>query len=377
MSFTISLHRSVVVRRFDLVATIAREERRRELSPVLEWVRTRSEAGRDLNPEDLASELLGRGAGMVTVAKRLLHICRSLRLVDDKLTGLTEDGHRAVTSGGILRPEKGEWTVWACDDPLLPFPIVAISPKDASTNGDDRRGGRRDGPKPIPRRMPEWVLWAQGRAAPMLADGCVARFDEISAPAIESSVEEHLDLRWTPGGTPEIRVKGEFGPWKQIDEIVEVDDDLPSRDAVWLELLRGRQMDHAWDAHRGALRIPFEETATEDERLNMRRSLTFRKPVLERWGAFDDLTVDGISLCPDSDEAATQWARHQIKEQIEGVQTHRVFRALTDRVRTRFQEWNVQIPDREELATELASGDKEGRHGRRYWALQAALDWSL
>jgi len=376
MSATVILHRSLVVRRFDLVATIAREQRRPELSPVLEWVRTRSEAGRDLNPKDLAWELLGRGAGMVTVAKRLLHICRSLRLVDDELTGLTEDGHHAVTSGGILRPEKGEWTVWACEDPLLPIPIVAISPKDAHTNGDDRRERRRDGPKPRPTPMPGWVLWAQGQAARMLADGRAARFDDISAPAIESPVEQRLDLCWTPSGTPEVSVKGAFGPWKRIDEVVEVDD-LPSRDAVWLELLRGRRMDHAWDARRGALRIPFEAATTDDERLNMRTSLTFTKPVLERCGAFDDLTVDGISLCPDSHGSASTWARYQIKEQIDGVQTHRVFSALTDRVRTRFQEWNVQTPDREELAAELAGGDKDGRRGRRYWALQAALDWSL
>lgn len=376
MSFTVSLHRSVVVQRFDLVATIAREERRPELAPVLEWVRTRSEAGRDLNPKDLASELLSRGAGMVTVAKRLLHICRSLRLVDDELTGLTEDGHHAVTSGGILRPEKGEWTVWACEDPLLPFPIVAISPKDAHTNGDDRQERRRDGPKPRSKPMPGWVLWAQGQAARMLADGRAARFDAISAPAIESPVEERLDVRWTPGGTPEVSVKGALGPLKRIDEIVEVDE-LPSRDSVWLELLRGRRMGHAWDARSEALRIPFDAATTDDERLNMRTSLTFTRPVLEGWGAFDDLTVDGISLCPDSHGSASTWARYQIREQVDGVQTHRVFSALTDRVRRRFAEWNVQIPDRKELATELAVDDKDGRHGRRYWALQAALDWSL
>lgn len=376
MSFTVVLHRSVVVQRFDLVATIAREERRPELSPVLEWVRTRSEARRDLNPKDLASELLGRGAGMVTVAKRLLHICRSLRLVDDKLTGLTEDGQRALTSGGVFRPENGEWTIWACEDPLLAFPIIAISPKDAHTNGGDRRERRRDGPKPRSKPMPGWVLWAQGQAAPMLADGRVARFDDISAPAIESSVEEYLDLRWTPGGTPEVSVKGAFGPWKRVDEIVEADE-LPSRDAVWLELLRGRRMDHAWDAHRGALRIPFEAATTEDERLNMRTSLTFTQPVLERWGAFDDLTVDSISLCPDSNESATKWARYQLKAQIEGVQTTREFSALTDRVRAQFHGWSVRTPDREELAAELAGGDKDGRRDRRYWALQAALDWSL
>ena len=208
MSATVILHRSLVVRRFDLVATIAREQRRPELAPVLEWVRTRSEARRDLNPEDLASELLGGGAGMVTVAKRLLHICRSLRLVDGDLTGLTEDGQHAVTSGGVLGPEKGEWTIWACEDPLLAFPIIAISPKDAHANGDDRRERRRDGRRPRSKPMPGWVLWAQRHAARMLADGRAARFDDISAPAIESPVEERLDLRWTPGGTPEVSVKG-------------------------------------------------------------------------------------------------------------------------------------------------------------------------
>lgn len=374
MSVTVSLHRSVAVHRFDLVATIAREERRPELSPVLEWVRARSEVGRDLNPKDLASDLLG--PGMVTVAERLLHICRSLHLVDIDLTCLTKDGQHAVMSGGVLRPEKGEWSIWASEDPLIPFPIVAISPKNAHANGDDSWERRRDGPRPTPKPVPGWVHCAQEHAACMFVDGRAARFDDISAPAIESPDEERLDLCWTPGSTPEVSVKGAFGPWKRIDEVVEVDE-LPSRDAVWLELLRGRRMDHAWDNRREALRIPFEAASTDDERLNMRTSLTFKKPVLERWGVFDDLTVNGISLCPDSDEAATAWAQHQIKDQIEGVQTERVFGALTDRVRARFQEYNIQIPNRDQLATELVGRDADGRRPRRYWALQAALDWSL
>ena len=68
MTIQFVLTRKVPLRRFDLVATIAREEARAELAPVLVWAKQESDAARDLNPVALAQHLLGPGAGMITVA---------------------------------------------------------------------------------------------------------------------------------------------------------------------------------------------------------------------------------------------------------------------------------------------------------------------
>lgn len=376
MSQSFTLKRTVPVRRFDLVATIAREAKRSEIAPVLAWASEQVARGRGFDPAALASELLGPGAGMVTVARRLLLICRDLRLISEDMTGLTDDGVRAAQSGNVLQPEKGEWTVWACEDPLVAFPIVGIAPKTAETNGNDREPRRRDAPKPRAEPMPGWVLWAQNRAASLVADGRLARFDDISAPAIETSGTDELQLFWTPGGEPEVHAVGVIGPKARVDHPLSVSE-LPSREQVWVELLGSRRIAQSWDPRRSALRIPFKAATTDDERLNMRTSLSFQSPTVERFGEFRDLTVSDIKLCPDSDQSASEWARHQIVSQLGGVQTEKVFSALTTRVRTIFDGWTVQIPSRESLATDLAAKQTHGPRSRAYWAIQSALDWGL
>jgi hypothetical protein len=364
------------VRRFDLVATIAREAKRSEIAPVLVWASSQVAQRHGLDPAALASELLGPGAGMVTVAKRLLLICRDLRLVNDDLTGLTDDGVRAAQSGHVLQPEKGEWTVWVCEDPLVEFPIVGIAPRTADVNGNDREPRRRNGPRPRAEPMPGWVLWAQNRAASLLADGQLARFDDISAPAIETSGTDELQLFWTPGGEPEAHAVGVIGPKARVDEPLPVSE-LPSKDQVWAGLLGSRRIAQSWDSRRSALCIPFKATTTDDERLNMRTSLTFKSPTVERFGEFRDLTVPDITLCPDSDQSASEWARYQIVSQLGGVQTEKVFAALSARVRGVFDGWTVQMPSRESLATDLAARHTGGPRSRAYWAIQSALDWGL
>lgn len=376
MSVELGLRRGLSVRRFELVGTIAREQKRAELTPVLVWVQSRQEDAQDLDPEALAAELLGPGAGMVTVARRLLHICCSLSLVEEKAGRLTEEGERAVESGTILRPETGEWTIWACEDPLLEFPIVGIKPGGAHRNHEDRAAARRADQRARPEPMPGWVQWAHGRSAVMLADGAFARFDEISAPAVEVGKEEQLELVWTPGGDPGVHIAGTIGPWTNIDRGVTASD-LPSTGDVWRALLESRSLDRCWDAVRTALCVPFEATTDDAERMTMRTALKFDSPTLDGLGEFHDLTVNDIRLRPDGDESASKWARHQLMAQLGGVQTRAVYAALADRVRSAFDGFDIRMPLREELLKELATSDDEGSHSRAYWALNAALDWGL
>ncbi len=376
MSVSFTLKRNIPVRRFDLVATIAREEKRAEITPVLAWASARAAGGRSLDPAALALELLGPGAGMITVAKRLLLICRDLRLLSDDLTRLTDDGARAAQSGNVLQPEMGEWTIWACEDPLVEFPIVGVAPKAADVNGHDREARRREGPRQRPEPMPGWVQWAEKRSAAMLADGRLVRFDDISAPAVAADTGDELQLFWTPGGTPEVHALGVIGPKARIDQPL-VLGELPSRGRVWAELLEARGFAQRWDSTRMALRIPFKAATTDDERLNMRTQLTFQSPTIGALGQFRDVTVSNVKLSPDSDLAATEWAKYQIVSQVGDVQTKNVFDQVSRRVRAAFDGWNVQPPSREALARELAGSGVGGPRPRAYWALQSALDWNL
>lgn len=374
MSIQFALTRKVPLRRFDLVATIAREEARAELAPVLVWAKQESDAGRELNPVALAQHLLGPGAGMITVAKRLLLICRDLHLVTDDFVRLTDQGIHAARTGKVLQPDKGEWSIWAADDPLLQFPIIGVTPRTDSQNGSEQR--RRDEPRPRAAELPEWVLAAAEQVAPMLMDGRLARFDDIAAAAIEAKITDELELRWSVGDKPDLRVVGTINGRHRVDQPI-VRDDLPSAASVWNELLEAKRLARSWDRQRMALMIPFAAAETEDERLNMRTSLEFVSPTIGEFGTFRDVRVTGVRLCPDSNRAATEWARYQIAAQVSGVQTKRVFDQLAQRVRTTFADWSVDLPSREELARHLASSTGVDSRPQSFWALQAALDWNL
>lgn len=368
------LTRKVPLRRFDLVATIAREEARAELAPVLVWAKQEADAERDLEPVALAQHLLGPGAGMITVAKRLLLICRDLHLVTDDFVRLTDQGAQAARTGMVLQPDKGEWSIWAADDPLLQFPIIGVKPRTDSQNGTEQR--RRDEPRPRAEELPDWVRAAAGQVAPMLMDGRMARFDDIAAAAIEAKTTDELELRWTVGDKPELRVVGAINGRHRVDQPI-VRGDLPSPASVWDELLAAKRLTRSWDRQRMALMIPFAAATTDDERLNMRTTLEFTSPTIGELGTFRDVRVADVKLCPDSKRTATEWARHQVAAQVSGVQTKRVYDLLTQRVQTTFSDWGVVLPSREELAQELAASTRADSRPRSFWALQAALDWNL
>lgn len=374
MNIQLVLTRKVPLRRFDLVATIAREESRAELTPVLVWAKQEVDAGRDLDPVRLAQHLLGPGAGMTTVAKRLLLICRDLLLVTEDFASLTEQGASAAQTGKVLQPDKGEWSLWTADDPLLPFPIIGVAPRSGPQNGNEPR--KRDEPRPRAEELPDWIRDAAGQVAPMLMDGRLARFDDIAAAAVETSTTEQLEIRWTVRDKPELRVVGNINGRHRIDQPISRDD-LPEPASVWHELLASKRLDRSWDDNRQALMIPFAAATTEDERLNMRTTLQFESPGLDDIGSFDNVSVAGIKLCPDSNRAATEWAKHQVAALLSGVQTKRVYESLTKRVRSTFSGWDVELPTREELARQLAVGTRVDTRTRSYWAVQAALDWNL
>lgn len=374
MSIQFVLTRKVPVRRFDLVATIAREEARAELTPVLVWAGQAIDANRRLDPESLAQHLLGPGAGMITVAKRLLLICRDLQLVTDNFERLTEQGVAAAKTGKVLQPDKGEWSLWTVDDPLLLFPIIGVAPRSRTQNGNEQR--KQDEPRPRAEDLPAWVRDAAGHVAPMLIDGRRARFDDIASAAVEVSTTDELELRWTLSDKPELRIVGRINDEHRIDQPI-TREDLPDRGSVWQSLLASRRLDRIWDHTRQALMVPFAAATTEDERLNMRTTLEFLTPSLDGLGSFRDVKVPSIRLCPDSSLAAREWAWHQIASQLSGIQTARVFECLTQRVRSTFAGWHFELPSREDLARMLATATRIDARPRSYWAVQAALDWKL
>lgn len=374
MNPTFELTRLIAVRRYDLVAKIACEEERPELKPVLLWARQESKGKRPLKAEALAAHLLGPGSGMVTVAKRLLSLCLDLKLITEDKARLTDHGNQAASSGKVLLPDKGEWSIWAAEDPLLPFPIIGVKPR---TEDAAKAGGRRPGDSPQrAAKLPKWILAAQGKDASMLLDGRLARFDEISTPANTVECTDSLTIRWTIGERQSLRVTGKLDDRPRIDHAIDAGA-LPSAEKVWAQLLDSKQLTGAWNRERSALQTSFEALKNDDERNNMRIALRFESPTIDKCGRFSDLTVDEVALMPNSQQAAAQWSRHQLEAQLREYQTKRRYTELTQQVQARFPDWKVDLPDREQLAQQIEKRSKSSQRPRSFWALKAALDWNL
>ncbi len=378
MSFSLTLKRNPEVVCFDIAGTIALSEKVEYLQPILECVCDRIEHGEEKpdDPDALAGHLLGdRTTGSLVIVERLLSICHSHRLLDrDEKNGLrlTESGMRALEDGMVLRPQEKTWRLWACDDPLLPFPIIAIDSAPAYEDSRDKNSETYPS-----QSLPSWITKNSEiiqHKEVLLLDNQLVRFDDISAPA-RSRNESSVTICWTPQSR-EIRVTGDIG--KKIDTTIP-HYGLPEFDEVWMDLLRSKRLDRAWDTKHGALCIPFQAAKTENERINMQRTIFFKRPMIEGYLPFDDTKVSEIPLRPMSDEDASLWARYQLEKGIREVQTERTFQESTNRIRERFKDWKIDLPDRRTLAEDLARdiADGNGHRSRTYWALWAALDWSL
>ncbi len=368
MTFDLTLKRQAEVHCYELVATISRYEKIEHIMVVLQWASEQTKSGRGLSPESLADHILGRCQGSLSIARRLLHICYVLGLIDEERR-LTEEGNRAIETGTVPKPQERTWRLWACDDPLLPFPIIAISD---STN--DHRDETDTGKQA--EALPAWIRHAEGAHATMLLDGDPVRFDSISNPARKRSGTDRLTLEWTPGGNNTVHAYGQLDGAERIDAHVP-NEALPPREKVWMELLRSCRLHRAWDRKREALCIPFGDTKDEEERLHMRRSIRFKRPAIAGLDEFNSTKATNITLRPQSAKDASQWAQYQLKAEIQEIQTARVFQNLSQSVRNRFKDWKIDLPDREQIAAELAQTRHNGRPTRSYWAVRAPLDWRL
>ena len=370
MNEDIVLTRPVVIRGWRVVGLIARAGKRRELEPLLR----RAEETGGTSAEDVAEHLLGARSRKV-VAERLLRIGTSLLLLEerrDRRFVLTDVGRRALDSGRVLLPERGAWTVWASDDPLLPVPVLRVE------SWDEQEGAyfeaRRDQEEQRSFvSLPDWLDDVQGvEFMPSAsADGIVVCIDALEENAEAVVPVASLNLEWnvTRG---RLRLRGQWDG-DTVDAGLEAPQVPPSE--VWDALLDGEGLKEHWDGERQALRVPFGDT-TEGERESMSRELEFREPRVPGCGEFDPLASPETAITAGSRGDAREWSRWRLNARVRDFATARRYAAWWDEAVAPFAGHGLELPARAELA---ASGWKPavGRPGPRAWHLVAAEDWEL
>ena len=371
MNEDVVLKKQIAIRVWRVVGSVAKAIRREELEPVL----LRAREGGGTNAEDVAEHLLF-GRSRKGVAERLLRIgaAYGLLMEDRRRYTLTEDGDRAIANRKIFVPERGAWTVWVSEDPLLPSPLLCIEAWDESNVYDAYTETRRDAKvqrsfKSLPTELHD----IQGTETTPLASGdrIAVRIDKLEDQAEAVDLDGALSLTWSVQER-RLRLQGKLDSRKVDSEVKAPDIPL---DKVWGDLLGSEGLSEDWDRQRPALRVSFGETS-ENERNRMSRDLAFQKPSVHDFGEFEPLKVPGVPIAARSLDDARRWSVWRLKASIDDFATSKRYDEWREKAAEPFVEHDLKLPTRAELARS-EWGSVTGRPAPRAWHLIAAADWRL
>jgi hypothetical protein len=382
VSGALTFRRRLDVRAWRVVGTIARPQRRNWEPAVLVLAKERGW----VTPELVATELLD---GRRPVARKLVAACLNFGLLaqDGELFRPTDDGLRAAETHEVLVPERGTWTLWAADDPLLGNPVIAVAP--ANDSRVRSVGGR--GPVTFAEPLPDWIPDESGMLTFDL-DGRAVRVIDLGehrggepVPASStSSLELVLDesrhalrLAWKGDGGHE--ATRDLAP----PDIDETEIDAAVRQAIssqgWPSAEHPDLRDGAVSAT-GDLQISFAATS-DTERSTRVRSVQWIDVATHTLGDFETVVLERVHLQPRTRADAEEWMRWRLLHAIQGFATTARYEAWSKEASAEFAEHGVVAPSRRALASTLAPSSESDaapvRPAPAWWHLTAPCDWGL
>ncbi len=368
----IVLQRRIAVRCWNVLGMVAKASKRPELMPVLVRARERHQT----SAEDIAEHLFFEQRSRRVVAERLLRIAASYGLLtqNERWFTLTDAGIAALTSEQVFVPERGSWTIWASNDPLLDYPVLRVDPWSEPTALDDvQRGKNKDNDMREFVDVPHTLRQAVGRVAvPPGGGGNLLRIDDLADKAEEAEPGDDLKLVWSVGET-KMRLEGPLGGMR-LNSVL----DAPSiaREDVLQQLLKAEGLWSRWDRTHSALFVGFGETK-DRERESLLRDLAIATPTLDALGKFDALTIQDVPLQARTANDAEDWAAWRLQARLKrDYATGERFDAWSKEATEPFATYRISVPSRADLARDAwpRSGDRPSPIA---WHLAAAEDWSL
>lgn len=348
MTDIIRLHRMVTVTTFETEATLAIGRDRPELLAVAQLAH---DLNRPIFGADITEQLLARLPEHI--GWRVIDRCLDLGLVTRQEhrgpVTLSDLGREAVRSGQVLIPEEGTWRIYTIADPLITTPLVHFARLDPP-RADEERNPPKNAPNDQNRRPnahPPPDLQACHRKltiARSLTNGVPFQITDLPQQSQGTNgprSELRLELTWTPGVPPTLRLRGALPrpeardpnrqgkPSQREEHAIDATLPLPRPVAavpfneLWFYLTSHAGKVpiaelHGWFQRTGKLTLPTAfDNLDRDARTALRRALPIPQVDLgPALGTFDATTLDGVDLVPRTAADADRWAQWFQREQL-------------------------------------------------------------
>ena len=371
---TLSLTRAPAVHCFRAVGDVGFARQREDLRAIALFAIGRGGA---LVAEEVQAALLPKLP--LAASRRMLALCESLGLAERDRAGrtlLTEAGQRTATEGTVFVPERGAWTIWLTDDPLVPVAerllrVEAFQEPDAGAEGRERsRGAGRRAFAPLPAWVHEAAAAFAGTPGWATETGRAVRVKgfESEAEPVDAQASLRLAVTLAPDAAGSIELLG------SVDGVRRARAFAPPPDltfaSAWPLLLGPRARD--WDGR--SLAVSFDEL-TDTARERFVHALELALPPHRSWGALQAAPVRGVPVRARATRDAQAWAEWLVTSGVTTYAPAPRYREAWAASRARFPGHAVaEVPQRE-LAARLRP--KAGVNPPRYWHLQAPTDWNL
>jgi len=364
---TLILQRDTMVTRWRVVATLGFIEKRPEITAILALAEELPDG--IVTGLEVSRKLLANRPEIV--GERLLGVCHMMRLVEPAAPPragwrLTELGLRAVVNQEVPVPQRGEFDVWAVDDPLHPEVILRVRPTELER---PPKPGEQRGTAGLPsvQEIPALLRGCEGRSVHL----AVRAESEASEIFVFGFAEQcrcfgrergQLVVELQPdGGNARftLPIEGHQSSFTPVAKLPPLPDALNQA---------GRS-----DAA-GPLKVTFRALG-DNERRHARRESDLGEVILPGVGKFMRACLRDVPLVPSTQEDADEWAVWLLLDRIQGYVWPEEFekrvRAVREfGVRERW-EFDPALPSQRELA------ERSGGQWALAQKLSVPLDWEV
>ena len=330
-------------------------------------VKRASELGDRITPKAVCNDLINRPDALAA-GERILHRCANLGLLDGRYE-LTEAGHQAAEEEIVFLPEHGVYQLWFTNDSLVTQGFLGYNPRRDEKLFDEVRNKSQKKQEPFG-PTPAWTDHVLGKELTNYGNNESVKIYSVEAKC--RLVSKHgLSVTATLLAEEFQRPRIILSSLKWgNDAIIDVPEEL-TFDEIWNDLLSRNSL--KWETE--FLEVSFDDLSNR-ERYSFKRPLKFDHPEIERYGAFDGMTVDDVPIAPRSKKDAREWARFLLEDSIKGYLTPERYQALVTEIEQKpgFYKYSEQLelPELATLAEQMRK--KDGRMKMRNWFLRAPLD---